>query len=92
MVCALHFERKMYICLNCLSILIAGCKMSNYFGDEPFTSEEDLFFEKLFGEDELSQRKTSKTTSKTRYVIFIFILMCMGFFLPKDNKVREQIT
>ncbi|CAB4015617.1 Hypothetical predicted protein [Paramuricea clavata] len=32
-------------------------------GDEPFASDEDLFFHKLFAEDELSQRKASKTTS-----------------------------
>jgi hypothetical protein len=63
--------------------------MSNYFGDEPFTSEEDLFFEKLFGEDELSQRKTSKTTSKTRYVIFIFILI-WAFFYQKASKLVSK--
>jgi hypothetical protein len=32
-------------------------------GDEPFASDEDLFFHKLFAEDELSQRKASETTS-----------------------------
>ncbi len=40
-----------------------GCpKMSIHLGDESFASEEDLFFHKLFAEDELSQRNTSKST------------------------------
>ena len=31
--------------------------------DKQFVSDEDLFFQRLFAEEELSERKTSKTTS-----------------------------
>ena len=58
----------------CFVFFLVDGKMSNYLSDEPFLSEEDLFFHKLFGEDELSQRQTSKTIPK--YVnlnIFFFL-------------------
>lgn len=66
--CKIHmnyFYRELFLLsVSAIVIFVGGFEMSRQgLFDEPFAAEEDLFFHKLFSEDEFSQNRASKMTS-----------------------------